>query len=273
MPAGSVIAAIASCQVTRTPSVFRSPAVVTDRLGIAHPGGWVLGPGTGTNALTATATAAPGTTLTPLTLTFTKVGELATLNLLQNASFEGPVASGTAPTAPGAWRGDATQSVTPVGLSAQDGQNVLQFIATGGPVASTTTTASQLWQLVDVSQYGSLIDAGLVGLTGRGWFNRVGGATSDSLFSVRIYAFSGPTPEFPARYAGQAWLARGVADLKTDGNVITWQEAVAAMTLPAGTRYVAIEVIAFEDVVNDGPGTPEFLGHYADGASLVLTKQ
>lgn len=254
-------------------SLSGSGTVVTNALGLAQPGGWVLGSTAGTNTLTATATAAPTTSITPVTLTFTTVGATATANVLVNPSFEAPVTSRFLPTFPGAWEGDAVQSVGPSGFSAKDGLKVMQFLATGGPLASTPTTASQLWQLVDVSQYGSLIDAGQVGMTGRVWFNRVGGLGSDSLFSVRIYALNGSTQDFAQRYSAQTWLARGVADLKTDGDLATWQEVVATITLPAGTRYVAIEVIGFEDVVNDGPGTPEFLGHFADGASLVLVRQ
>ena len=253
-------------------SLTGSANVVTDSRGTARPAGWVLGVTAGVNTLIAAATASPGTSITPGTVTFTKAGAAATANLLQNPGFEEAVATGSPPTQPGRWVGDATQSVTPAGFSAKDGQKVLQFVATGGAIASTSTTASQLWQLVDVSHYAALIDAGSLTMTGRAWFNRVGGATSDSLFSVRVYAFSGSPVEFAARYAAQAWLGRGIADLKTDGDLVTWEEVVSTLTLPAGTRYIAIEVIAFEDVVNDGPGTPEFLGHYADRASLVLVR-
>lgn len=253
-------------------SLSGSPTVLTAGNGTAEPGGWILGPTAGVNTLIATATAGANASIAPGTLAFTKAGGPATANLLMNSSFEATVASGAAPVQPGRWGGDATQSVTPAGLSAKDGLNVLQFVATGGLVASTTTTASQLWQLVDVAHYALLIDGGTLSMTGRAWFNRVGGVTSDSLFSVRVYAFSGSPAEFGTRYAAQAWLARGIADVKTDGNLTTWEEAIATVTLPLGTRYVAIEVIAFEDVVNDGPGTPEFLGHYADQASLVLIR-
>ena len=259
--------------VTGGGSLTGPASVVTDLTGTARPSGWVLGASAGPNTLTATATAAPNASVTPGMLTFSKVGALATSNLLVNASFETAVATGVAPTVPGTWRGDATQSVAPVGFAAHDGQKVLQFVATGGAFASTSTTASQLWQLVDVSHDRLLIDAGLIDMTGRAWFNRVGGTTSDSLFSVRIYAFSGLTSEFSTRYAVGGWLARGIADLKTDGSLATWEEALVTLTLPPGTQYVAIEVIAFEDVVNDGPGTPEFLGHYADQASLVLVRR
>ncbi len=246
------------------------PAAITDPMGVARPAGWVLGSVAGANTVTATATVATGS-LTPGTLTFTNAGVLTTPNLLQNASFEAPVTSGLI-TQFGIWGGDATQSVAPVGFAAQDGLRVLRFIATAA-VASTPTTASQLWQQVDVSQYRALIDAGAVGITGRALFNRIGGEASDSLFSVRIYAFSGHRVDFVNRYAAGAWLARGLADLKSDGNLLTWQEGVATMTLPVGTEYVVIELIAFEDVINDGAGTAEFLGHYADRASLVLVRQ
>jgi hypothetical protein len=50
-----------------------------------------------------------------------------------------------------------------------------------------------------------------------------------------------------------------------------WVRAQRTFTVPPGTRYLVVEIYAFENRVNDAT-LPEFPGHYADDVSLVLTR-
>lgn len=72
----------------------------------------------------------------------------------------------------------------------------------------------------------------------------------------------------PDSLHGTAWLTRVAGTMLTTGN--RWQQVSVADTLPAGIRYLAVEIYAYEDVQDDA-ADPEFDGHDADDASLVLT--
>jgi hypothetical protein len=69
------------------------------------------------------------------------------------------------------------------------------------------------------------------------------------------------------RYPANDFLAQVTTTLTSEAN--TWQRVDTSMTLPAGTRFVLVEIYAFEDVANDSV-LPEFVGHYADDISLML---
>ncbi len=58
-------------------------------------------------------------------------------------------------------------------------------------------------------------------------------------------------------------------DLLSDSDPATWERVVGTIDLPAGTRYVVIEIFAFEDVADDAT-VPEFDGHFADDVTLVI---
>lgn len=192
------------------------------------------------------------------------------INLLVNPAFESPVLVGPLPTAPGNWRGDVAVSVgADRGITPRSAPNMLRFDATGN-VSSTTTFASQQWQIVDVSTLAADIAAGRVRADASAWFNRVvGDTTTDRRFDIRLLAFNVAAADLPAAYVAGTQLAVQAASIQTTGNV--WQQAALNMTLPAGTRLLLVEIYAFEDVLNEGT-TPEFAGHYADDVSLVLTR-
>ena len=192
-------------------------------------------------------------------------------NLLVNPSFDSAVTLGLLPTAPGNWRGDVATSVgVDRGITPRSAPNMLRFDATGN-VGSTTTFASQQWQIVDVRALAADIAAGRVRADASAWFNRVvGDLTTDRRFDIRVLAFDAAAADLPAAYVAGAQLAVQAASIQTSGNV--WQQAALNMTLPANTKLLLVEIYAFEDVVNDDGATPEFAGHYADDISLVLTR-
>lgn len=193
--------------------------------------------------------------------------------MLANRSFEQGVTAGLLPDAAGFWRGDVAEStLPPAGFAAQDGNRILRFVATGS-ASSTSTLASQQWQIIDVTGFASQIDQGTLRADAEVFFNRVAGSSVDRLFALDIMAFSGVPSEFPAKFVAGGWLAHRTAELVSDDLPATWERVSASLSLPPFTRYVVVQVYAFEDVVNDGVGAVEFAGHYADGASLKLVPQ
>jgi hypothetical protein len=195
------------------------------------------------------------------------------VNLLLNPGFEQSVVVGGLPTQTGRWQGDSAASVaSTVAVSAHDGARALRFITTGPAGASAEGVSSQQWQIVDVSSYAVDIDAGRVNVEGEAWFRVVeGDASTDHRFDLRILAFSGTPSQFPASYAAPAGvrLADHLSTLMPRAGA--WTRAQRSYPLPVGTRYLVVEIYAYENVVNDAT-FPEFAGHYADDVSLVLRR-
>ena len=145
----------------------------------------------------------------------------------------------------------------------------LKFQATGA-VGSTNTVSSQQWQIVDLSSRAEAIAAGTVRVDASAWFNRVAGEElTDRRFDLRVLAFDGNPADLPARYAGASWIAQQTTTVISTANL--WQQAQANLVLPPATRYVLVEIYAYEDVFNDAESA-EFTGHYADDISLVLAQ-
>lgn len=188
-------------------------------------------------------------------------------NQLANPGFESAVAVGTQPTTSGLWRGDSAYSVgTDQGITPHGGSAMLRFIRSG-LLPGAGVVSSQQWQLVDVSGLASAIDLGQVQVAGSAWFNRIAGdAETDTRFDLRVLAFSGTPAGFPADYPTPLGVFGDT--VYTTGN--SWQQATAGGVLPAGTRYLAVEIYAFENIFDDATD-PEFDGHYADDLSLVLS--
>jgi len=190
------------------------------------------------------------------------------VNLLANPGFETAVTVATSPTSTGHWQGDSAYSVIlDQGIMPRSGNQMLRF-QRSGLLPGAGVVSSQQWQLVDVSTLASEIDAGKIRMDASIWFNRVtGDAQTDTRFDLRVLTFTGTPANFPADYASPAHITAG--SILTTSN--SWQTVALADTLPAGTRYLAVEIYAFENVQDDATD-PEFDGHYADDASLVLTQ-
>lgn len=193
------------------------------------------------------------------------------VNLLVNPGFESAVTVGALPAAPGNWRGDQSQALSPV-LGAHGGVGVLEFLATGPAGPGATFVSSEQWQIVDLSARAADVDAGLVVAEARAWFSRQAGDTAtDTRFDVRLLAFSGDPSEFPASYVTPAGVKLGDQATQVLTAVpSTWQEGVVGYPVPAGTRYLVVSIYAFENIEDDATA-PEFDGHYADDVSLVLS--
>jgi hypothetical protein len=215
--------------------------------------------------------AASGDTAFSVTATFGAPPVSFGTNLLQNAGFEASdVVVGALPSSAGIWQGDlAAQVASEQGVTPRTGSRMLKFTATGLE-AGTGFFTSQQWQTVNLSAYSVDIDAGKVRLDAGAFVNRVAGdAETDTRFDLRVLAFPGSPGTFPADDPPPAGQIRSTTINSTAGS---WQQLqVQFDVLPAGTRYVAVEIYPYEDVVDDG-ALPEFDGHYADDVSLVLTK-
>ncbi len=174
------------------------------------------------------------------------------------------------------WGGDVA-SIIPAesGITPRGGTKMLKFGLSGWDTRNLpNAVASQVVHLVDVRAYADYIAAGEAVATFSAYFNRVAGdAQTDTAFEVRIKAYSGPTSQHTSKREAGEWLDRVVGDTLTDGDVSTWEWGTTApMTLPAGTDYLAVEVVALENIYNDGL-TDEFDGHYADDAFLTVTPE
>ena len=188
------------------------------------------------------------------------------VNLLQDPGFEGIAVVRGAPTVTGRWSGDSAYTVGPdQGITPALGARMLRFIY-AGPVPGSLVS-SQVWQLVDVSTLAAAIDSGKIQGTARGDFNRVAGdPNTDTRFDLMVHPFPGTPAGFPTDYPSP--MAIGDS-LKTIAN--QWQPITVTGILPFGTRYLAVEIYAYEDIQNDLTD-PEFDGHYADKPSLILTR-
>ena len=192
------------------------------------------------------------------------------VNMLQNHSFELPVLAGDLPTRTGLWQGDTARSEL-LGTVAREGTRALQFIGTSR-VASASGLSSQQWQIVDVTGLAAPIDSGRIRATGAAWFLRQDlEELGDDRFDLRLEAFRGTPAEFPASYAEPIGvrLADEIATVIAPAR--QWVRAQRTFVVPPGTRYLVVEIYAFENRVNDAT-LPEFPAHYADDVSLVLTR-
>jgi hypothetical protein len=198
------------------------------------------------------------------------------VNLMANPSFESATLVGSLPDDAGYWQGDVTESVdasdpdaSAAGITPADGQRMLKFIATTVGAASPQWTNSELFQSVDLQAFAADIAAGDVVIEIAAKFNRVvGDAETDTRFAVVAQAYSGdPSTLLDQWRNGQSLAQRSVG--VTHDQPGTWLPASFDMTLPAQTGFVLVWLAAVEDIVNDGTA-PEYDGHFADAASLIV---
>jgi len=172
------------------------------------------------------------------------------------------------------WGGDVASIVSAQnGIAPRGGTKMLKFGLSGWDTGGLGAISSQVVHLVDVSAYADYIAAGEAVATFSACFNRVAGNDeTDTAFEVRIEAYSGPTSQHTSKRADKAWLDRVLGEILTDDDVSTWEWAAAPMVLPTETDYLAVEVVALENIYND-ISTNEFDGHYADDAFLTVTPE
>jgi hypothetical protein len=193
-------------------------------------------------------------------------------DLIVNGDFEVDFTSGgPLPTIFGIWDFDPATTVGPTGgITPFQGQQMLQFLGSTSPATGGTPltgTQCDVWQVVDVTSYAAIIDAGLANVSMSAWFNRVSNSLDDR-FAINVRAFSGSVHTFPDN-VDRGFLANKQVHTSTDADPLTWESAHLDLVLPQGTDCLGIKVLAAENVSNDVVN--EFRGHFADAISLEIT--
>jgi len=190
-----------------------------------------------------------------------------------NGSFEQPGAISSAlPTGPYYWSGDASSIVTAEnGIEILDGSQMLKFLGTNPSGGHPTGTGSELWQLIDLQSFSDAIANNSLRVVLEGYFNRVtGDALTDTNFSVEIRAFAGdPSTFFSQLDVNELEIV--TTTLVSDDDSSTWENIQTGMIAPVDTNFLAILIVASENVSNDA--VDEFDGHYADLISVTLSLQ
>lgn len=196
------------------------------------------------------------------------IGSTATAGLVTNPSFETLEETHIngdpgLPSTYGDWGGDLSAIVTAEnGITPRTGSRMLRFDATGN-TANSDLVSSQVWQWLDITPYQDLISMGRAEAVVSAWFNRVqGDSQTDTSQGISLYAFKGNMWDLKNS------IGYGLS-VRTDGDVSTWEEAAGTWRLPTDTKYLAVELFAYENVKNDGT-FPEFDGHYADDAFVAI---
>jgi len=182
---------------------------------------------------------------------------------ITNPGFESGTIGVGSPNVFGGWGGDKSEIVTTEnGITPFEGDKFLHFIYSrkSGPGSSV---GSDVWQFIDTSAYSFDIATGMAILSATAFFNRVlGDANTDTLFEVRIDAFSG-TPDSKTK------LASAAGTILSDNLLNTWEQAGVSLVLPVDTTFVGVRISSRENVSNDTSGV-EFDGHYADNVNLTI---
>ncbi len=150
---------------------------------------------------------APSILLAFLCTSVNTLGDTIPLTMT-NSGFETSDTIGVGfPNVFGVWGGDKSDIVTTEnGITAFEGSQMLHFINTkkSGP---GSTVGSDVWQFIDTSGFSFEIATGMAILSATAFFNRVpGNANSDTLFQVRIDAYSGAL--LPRKQSSPARLER-----------------------------------------------------------------
>lgn len=189
--------------------------------------------------------------------------EARATNLLTNPGFEAlETTSGGFPHSAGDWGGNYSQIVAAQnGIMPAEGQRMLRFLGTTDNGNSHITFGSTIVQIYA----GPEVVPGAV-FTATALYNRVNSSPLiDTEFDINIRAYSGT----PASFLLNGQIADSVGIILSDDDPQTWEMATTSLTLPAATTYIAVLVVATENILDDADG-PEFYGHYADSVSLVV---
>lgn len=205
-------------------------------------------------------------------------------NVLANSGFEdGDISIGPIPPEPGFWQGDKARVVeynsaigTYHGIHVLEGNFMMAFLGSATGAASTTTVSGQMFQsyLLTLNQINIANNpARELRAIFRAYVNRVeGDAETDTRFYVTLGAYDGGTDTYRDKYRNNEEIngAEAVASIFSDACVDTWELLTDTLIIPPGTRYLGLQIAAFEDVLNETGFETEFDGHFIDGVSLVI---
>ena len=192
-------------------------------------------------------------------------------NLITNPGFEQTEGTFAYPLQYGDWSGDNSTIVSNSdGIDPYEGSQMLKFRYSGWESYAQAAFNSQVYQLIDISAYSSLVAYGNAVVKASAYFNRVAyDNETDTQFYVRIMALTGS----PAGFDASSNILDVITEyIETDLHLDTWEKGEAELSLPDNTTYVAICIAACENIYNDISGV-EFDGHYADSVSLEIVPE
>lgn len=194
-------------------------------------------------------------------------------NAIVNGGFEAAVGTPQGgPTSFGYWKGDVSEIVTASGaIFPFEGDRMLRFIYADITGPSAYWNACDVWQLVDMSPFQGAVDTGRAVADVSAHFNRVlGDSQTDTRFAIVATAFAGSPSDWLGRFNSGNYLAYATTELFSDGDPSTWEPLSVNLPIPVGTKFIAVDVLAHENIFNDAVA-PEFDGHYADAVSMTIT--
>jgi len=195
-------------------------------------------------------------------------------NLAVNGGFEtSETTSGGWPDSYGDWNGDYSAIVGATGgVMPYEGSQMLQFRGTshGGTGSSDT---SEIFQLIDISAYNSLVVSGNATVKTSVHFNRVDtDSQTDTKAFINLMAYDGSTGTFDTRWESNTYasaLSYTTNRIYLDDNLQTWEELELELFLPSETTFVALRIGLHEDIYNDY-SYPEFDGHFVDAVFVEI---
>jgi hypothetical protein len=196
-------------------------------------------------------------------------------NLVANPGFEtGESISGGLPTVVNDWKGDySAVTGSTLGITPNSGSQMLQFLGSSYIGCGGSATTCDVFQLIDLSGYNSLIVSGKAKAIASAYFNRVmGDSQTDTKFDVIIYAYDGSPNTFSSRYTKYGLASALVyshTPLYADGLISTWEKSETILDLPSNTTFLALCINIHENIYNDS-SYPEYDGHFADDVSLTI---
>lgn len=196
-----------------------------------------------------------------------------------NGDFEvrGPNRIGGFPKAPGWWRGDAAECVAGTAeVRPHMGAGMLRFLHSDGRRDNPAGgfSACDQWQLLDLS---NAIESDPAVAEAEAWFNSVPtSANAGSEFQLTLYAIRVNSLE-ELNPISSVWLRRSSAVLATssrrivaDADPATWERGSVNLPLPAGAKYLLVQLAAVGQPLSVGP--QPFPGQFADSVSVRVRK-
>ena len=196
------------------------------------------------------------------------------VNLATNAGFETSETTGGGwPSNYGDWNGDHSAIVgTTDGITPYEGSGMLQFKGTSHYGAASSNT-SEIFQLIDISDYSSLVASGNAVIKASLQFNRVDiDAQTDTRAAILLLAFDGSPSTFDARWESNTYgsaISYTSNGIYLDSNLQTWEKLELQFALPMNTDFIALRIATREDIYNDY-SYPEFDGHFADAVFVEI---
>jgi len=174
-------------------------------------------------------------------------------NLVVNAGFENQVSiPDPLPNSEGYWAGNpATIVSSEQGITPAEGQNMMRFL----PGSSNC----DIWQLIDLAEYQSIIATGEAKVSASALFNRID--AGDPYFRVLITAYSGDLANWPANTGN--YLDYAMTTIESDSDLSTWQVSHAELMLPENTNYIGVKTRS----------QGGFQGHYVDDVVVTIVPE